>query len=64
MAWLLGRIDALRARAMRGRLMPRHALGRRGEDLAQRYLQKQGYRMLARNWTGPALAEVARCSSR
>jgi putative endonuclease len=58
MAWLLGRIDALRARAMRGRLMPRHALGRRGEDLAQRYLQKQGYRMLARNWTGPALAEV------
>ena len=56
--WLLGRIDALRARATRGRLTPQRALGRRAEDLAQRYLQKQGYRMLARNWTGPRLAEV------
>lgn len=57
-AWLLGWIDALRAFALRGRGPPRRALGRRAEDLAQRYLQKKGYRLLARNWTGPALAEV------
>ena len=58
LAWLLGRIDALRALASRGRLTERRALGRRAEDLAQRYLQKKGYRILARNWTGPRLAEV------
>ena len=57
-SWLLGRLDELRARATRGRLTPQRALGRRAEDLVQRYLQKQGYRLLARNWTGPRLAEV------
>jgi putative endonuclease len=28
---------------------PRHALGRRGERLAARYLRRRGYRILARN---------------
>jgi putative endonuclease len=58
LAWLLGRIDALRALASRGRGTRRRALGRRAEDLAQRHLQRQGYRILARNWTGPRWAEV------
>ena len=58
LAWLLGRVDALRAWASRGRISPRRALGRRAEDLAHRYLQRRGYRILARNWTGPQLAEV------
>ncbi|MGD0579683.1 MAG: YraN family protein [Bryobacteraceae bacterium] len=58
LAWLLGRIDALRAFASRGRGTPRRALGRRAEDLVHRYLQQHGYRILARNWTGPRLAEV------
>ena len=58
LAWLLGRVDALRAWAWRGRISPRRALGRRAEDLAHRYLQRRGYRILARNWTGPHLAEV------
>ena len=57
-AWLLSRIDALRAFVSRGRTTPRRALGRRAEDLAHRYLQRHGYRVLARNWTGPRLAEV------
>jgi len=39
-------------------MTPRRALGRRAEDLAHRYLQRRGYRILARNWTGPHLAEV------
>lgn len=56
LVWLLERGDALRASGMRGN--PRRALGRRAEDMAHRYLQRRGYRILARNWTGPQLAEV------
>jgi putative endonuclease len=55
--WLLTRLDALRHAVQRGRLSPTLALGRRGEDVAQRYLQREGFRILARNWTGPHLAE-------
>ena len=33
-----------------GRLAPHRAQGQRGEDLAHRYLQKQGMRIMARNW--------------
>jgi putative endonuclease len=55
---LLSSIDMLRHAALRGSTRSTHALGRRGEDVAHRYLQEQGYRILARNWTGPYLAEV------
>jgi putative endonuclease len=53
---LLALIDRLRH--LLDRRNPSHALGRRGEDLAQRYLQRQGYRILARNWRGQPRAEV------
>ena len=55
---LLSSLDALRYAALRGRRRSAHSLGRRGEDLAHRYLQQKGFRVLARNWTGPHLAEV------
>jgi putative endonuclease len=56
--WLLARFDALRYAALRGRTRSTQSLGRRGEDLAHRYLQSKGFRILARNWTGPHLAEA------
>ncbi len=56
--WLLSKVDTLRHAALRGRTRSSHNLGRRGEDLAHRYLQQKGFRILARNWVGPHLAEV------
>ena len=56
--WLLAHVDALRHAALRGRRSETQSLGRRGEDLAHRYLQGKGFRILARNWTGPRLAEA------
>lgn len=51
---MLGRVyefaDLLRHHARKQRLTPDHALGRRGEDLAQRYLQRQGFIIVARNY--------------
>lgn len=61
MGWLLAlldSLDSLRQAALRGRRSGSKSLGRRGEDLAHRYLQQRGFRILARNWTGPQLAEV------
>jgi putative endonuclease len=43
---------------LRGRVDARHARGRYGEDLAMRYLQAKGLRMLARNWRPMPLCEV------
>ncbi len=40
--------DSLRHRARR--LPPDHAAGRRGEDLAHRFLRRQGYTIVARNF--------------
>ncbi|HYP06963.1 MAG TPA: YraN family protein [Bryobacteraceae bacterium] len=42
--------DWLRHRARLRRDNPDHAWGARGEDLAHRFLQKLGYRVVARNW--------------
>ena len=42
--------DLLRHRARRHRLTPDHALGRRGEDIAQRFLQRSGIVIVNRNY--------------
>jgi putative endonuclease len=43
-------LDWLRHRKQRTTLTAAHALGRRGEDLAHRMLQRRGYRVVARNF--------------
>jgi len=64
--------DYLRHRARLRQWDPGHAWGRRGEDLAHRYLQRKGYTIVARNyrtrsgsgevdligWDGEALAFI------
>jgi len=51
--------DGLRQWRDRRCLEPSQALGRRGEDLAHRYLQRKGFRVVARNWrTKSGLSEV------
>ncbi|HVP49250.1 MAG TPA: YraN family protein [Bryobacteraceae bacterium] len=42
--------DRLRHRARRRRAHPDLAAGRRGEDLAHRFLRRQGYTVIARNF--------------
>ncbi len=42
--------DWLRHQLRRRRIHPDHALGRRGEDLAHRFLEQSGYRVVARNY--------------
>jgi len=42
--------DRQRARVLARRWPEHEALGRLGEDLAHRYLQKRGYTVVARNW--------------
>ncbi|MBL8175082.1 MAG: YraN family protein [Bryobacterales bacterium] len=42
--------DYLRHRARLRRWDPGHAWGRRGEDLAHRFLQRKGYTIVARNY--------------
>ncbi len=52
-------IDRVRHRARLKRWNESAALGRRGEDLAHRYLQAIGLTVVERNWVGPGLrAEV------
>jgi putative endonuclease len=46
---LLTLFDWLRHRARLRTWNPAHTSGRRGEDLAHRYLQSQGYRVIGRN---------------
>jgi putative endonuclease len=42
-----------------GKLAPHRAIGQRGEDLAHRYLQRQGFRVIGRNWrTRSGSAEI------
>ncbi len=35
-------------------MTPERALGRRGEDYAHRFLEKRGFRIVARNYRAPA----------
>jgi len=46
--------DWMRYLARRRRWTPTLALGRRGEDLAHRFLRRQGYTIVARNYRLPA----------
>jgi len=48
--WLLRLADEARHRARLRRGSPEQAAGRRGEDLAHRYLERRGMRVVARNW--------------
>ncbi len=48
--WLLRLSDAARHRARRERWTADQVAGRRGEDLAHRYLEEHGFRIVARNW--------------
>jgi len=51
MLWLLYRLaDRLRQRARRRGINPDLAAGRRGEDLAHRFLRRQGFTVVARNF--------------
>ena len=43
--------DHLRHHARKRRLTPDHALGRRGEDIAHRFLQRAGIIVVARNYS-------------
>ncbi len=59
---MIGRfLDWLRDRSRRRRWNPRIALGRRGEDLAHRFLREKGYVIVARNYrlgSGDAEADL------
>jgi putative endonuclease len=50
---LLALLDRLRDKRRRQIWTPDQATGRRGEDLAHRYLQKRGYIIVARNYRLP-----------
>jgi putative endonuclease len=54
LTWLYRLADRLRHRARRNRWPADLATGRYGEDLAHRFLQKKGYRVVARNYRPPA----------
>lgn len=51
--WLLRGIDAWRHSLRLKRLAPHQAWGARAEDLAHRYLEAHGLRVVARNWRRP-----------
>jgi putative endonuclease len=48
--WLLRFSDAVRDRGRRRSWLADQATGRRGEDLAHRYLERRGMTVVARNW--------------
>jgi putative endonuclease len=54
--WKLG--DALRQHKQKRQLTPEQALGKRGEDLAHRYLQNAGFQVVARNYKPGADSEI------
>jgi len=52
--WLYRLSDLARHRARRKRWNPERATGRRGEDVAHRYLQSKGLTIVARNYRTPS----------
>lgn len=52
--WLLRLADGARHRARMRKWAAHEALGRRGEDLAHRYLEDKGLRVVARNYRPPS----------
>jgi putative endonuclease len=54
--WKLG--DRLRQAGEARTLAPHVALGRRGEDVAHRYLEKSGYAVVARNYRAGPDSEI------
>jgi putative endonuclease len=50
MSWLYGLIDTLRNRLRKTRWAEHQAAGRRGEDIAHRFLQRAGFIIVARNY--------------
>lgn len=52
--WLLRLADEARHRARLRRWEPAQALGRRGEDLAHRFLERMGMKVVARNYRTPS----------
>lgn len=50
MRWLYRLGDRARERALRKKWAPDRAAGRRGEDLAHRFLQREGFTVVARNY--------------
>lgn len=51
---MLERLDRVRHRLRSRRMAPSKALGSRAEDMAHRYLQRLGYRVVARNYRPPS----------
>ncbi|MEK7404713.1 MAG: YraN family protein [Acidobacteriota bacterium] len=54
MRWLYRLADAARHAARSRFWAPDQATGRRGEDLAHRYLERRGFTVVARNYRPPA----------
>jgi len=54
MTWLARISDALRQNVQRRRMTPERARATRGEDTAHRFLQKKGYKVVARNYRTPS----------
>jgi putative endonuclease len=52
--WIYRISDSLRHRARRRQWAPDAATGRRGEDLAHRFLERRGFLVVARNWRPPS----------
>lgn len=50
--WLWRLADSVRHRLLPGAVAPTAAAGRRGEDLAHRFLEREGCIVVARNWRG------------
>jgi putative endonuclease len=54
MSWLYRLADRARHRVRKRRWDPAQAAGRRGEDLAHRYLERRGFTVVARNYRPPS----------